>query len=499
MKEIGSHSPSNKKMKKWRPVDTYDNYVTPNKVNYQDTLNAMLNTRLQAPLMDNSESMLLSLDNNSGVFFGMRPSEIYPYYIGKEENADGHFLGLGGTGSGKTKCLLFNILRSWHSPLIAFDLKGDMVEQWHRINESKPVHLRKKLKVINPSLNDACSYDPYEFLLSDGEDNLYQNANSLAMALLPLDINTKDPIWRQSCQMLLTGCILYFLRKGFGFIKTMTAVQMTDARRLLTLISQSDNKMAKLAVSQFNNLEDKVLLNLSLDLNALAIFATDPMIMNSLSPSSARDTVNWRDFNSNDSPYDVIIQIDEAKLDAWSPYTQLLINQLLRSLSTRPDKYATSSTNGKTAPLLLLLDEFPGLGYIPRIKLALSTLLSRRVTIGIFIQSMAQLDDIYGENVRQIIMDNCDYKLLLSARDYKTQANLSALTGVVKTGLRSITHNLRTPDDFSISTSEAYEPIILPHEFSTLEDIVLDSPYGVCRIDKIFYKSDRLLPLQNYE
>ncbi|WP_157977651.1 TraM recognition domain-containing protein [Tetragenococcus osmophilus] len=46
-------------------------------------------------------------------------------------------------------------------------------------------------------------------------------------------------------------------------------------------------------------------------------------------------------------------------------------------------------------PILLALDEFPRLGYMPAFTDAISTLRSRNVSVMILLQSLAQLDKIY--------------------------------------------------------------------------------------------------------
>lgn len=75
-----------------------------------------------------------------------------------------------------------------------------------------------------------------------------------------------------------------------------------------------------------------------------------------------------------------------------------MLNQLINTLEARPAR-----TYGKyeLPPLLIMLDEFPRLGKIPDIQQGLSTLRSRGVTFALCIQSLAQLDEIYGENVRK--------------------------------------------------------------------------------------------------
>ncbi|MCL2198868.1 MAG: hypothetical protein FWB80_08090 [Defluviitaleaceae bacterium] len=38
--------------------------------------------------------------------------------------------------------------------------------------------------------------------------------------------------------------------------------------------------------------------------------------------------------------------------------------------------------------------------------------------------------------------------------------------------------------------NESREPLIHPHEFATLKDIVLLTPEGFCRVNKVFYYND---------
>lgn len=47
----------------------------------------------------------------------------------------------------------------------------------------------------------------------------------------------------------------------------------------------------------------------------------------------------------------------------------------------------------------------------------------------VILQSLAQLDDCYGEDIRRVIIDNCAYKLVLSVTDDKAQKALSDLAG----------------------------------------------------------------------
>ena len=113
----------------------------------------------------------------------------------------------------------------------------------------------------------------------------------------------------------------------------------------------------------------------------------------------------------------------------------MMLTQLIRTLERRPDKF---SNERKLPPILLLLDEFPRLGKIDVIQNAVSTLRSKGVTICLVVQSLAQLDKIYGKESRQIIADNCQYKAILGVTDPENQKTISDMIGTINVRQNSI-------------------------------------------------------------
>jgi len=178
----------------------------------------------------------------------------------------------------------------------------------------------------------------------------------------------------------------------------------------------------------------------------------------------------------------------------------LMVNQLIKTLERRlPRTYRKSS---ELPPVLLLLDEFPRLGKIPSIVNGLTTLRSRGVTFALFIQSLAQLDEIYGEKVRSVIADVCEYKALLKTTDVTSQEYFSKLAGTSVSTHRSMSasHDLYTDRTigYNRNIAEAREPNIYPHEFATLEDVVLFTPHGLCRVRKSPFFSNEEIFLRDH-
>ena len=101
--------------------------------------------------------------------------------------------------------------------------------------------------------------------------------------------------------------------------------------------------------------------------------------------------------------------------------------QLIRHLERRPEKYSAGGASNRQT--LLLMDEFARFGKLPMITAAMATLRSKNVNICLMVQSVAQLDKIYGEHDRRIIFDNCQFQAILRANDADTQKYLCELVG----------------------------------------------------------------------
>ena len=390
----------------------------------------------------------------------------------------------GSTGSGKSECIIKPILcETWNEPFLAIDIKGDLQKEYekkrHDIN-TKVFSLREKA--------DA-TYDPFYFLSRDGEENLVSNVRELANALIPMPINSREPFWIQSAQGLLSAAILYYFKLGLSFIEGIINIMTTPPSKLIEEIStKSETMQAKIFINNFigvENLSDsKMLLGVGQELtNALSIFATDPRITEALSPSE--NEIRWQDLETDN----IFILPPEDRLEQYSGVLSMMITQLIRTLERRPEKHTRQGA--KCSPILLMFDEFPRY-KLDVITSSISTLRSKKVTIAIVCQSLAQLDAIYGKDIRRIILDNCPYKAILSANDSETQEYFSKLIGDIEIKNHSFSKTYDATGQLSAyghQVSKKRKSIVFPHELATLKNTILLTPEGYCKIDKVPYYS----------
>jgi len=399
----------------------------------------------------------------------------------------------GGTASGKTAVILKNTLfKTWrNSSFCALDIKGDIAPEYEKSgNPRKAVvlSLRKELQ---------WTYDPLDHVRRGDEEDKIANIEELVNALIPLPVNVKEPFWISSERCLVAAGTLFFYNMGMDFISIMVTIMTTPPADLIKAIAESGDEEAKTFINQFIkktydeetdttiitvNCDSKMLVCVGQGItNKLKIFATNPRIQRVLAPSD--NQVIWDELDD----YNVFISVPENRLEQYGGILSMIITQLIRTMERRPDMWTTEGRRCKHT--LIALDEFARLGKMDIIADSVSTLRSKKVKFLLLMQSIAQLDRIYGRETRRVILENMGYIAILRVNDAESQRYFSDLVGTRPVERISHTSSIGG-DPYSTQTSTSHEPTIRPHEFASLKDIVVVTPDpddGVVRVEKEFY------------
>lgn len=435
------------------------------------------------------EKLKLIPGENTGFFFG-KADEVCGYgYVGKPADQDGHILGVGESGRGKTMSMVIPTIGTWGGIQIIIDVKGNLPGYWKKLNSQKG----KRVMVFNPENPESCHYDPFIFLRHGGEENLVGNARDLALALIPLLPSVTDPVWIQVAQNFLTGALIYYYEIGANFRDALSAINELSIIDTIDKVMGDGSVSAKAYMSKLSGVQEKVILNIGMEISSLAVFAADPVIFNALSVDKQHELLDWQEVFTAQEPTDVILVIPESRIEQWRPMVLLMINQLIKFLEQRKER--TYHLDSELPPVLILLDEFTRIGRIPAIKNGLATLRSRGVTFALFIQSLADLNTTYGYEDAKSIIGNCPYKAILGVTDAECQNYFSRLAGTFNSIQKSVSMNHDVYSGkavgYSKSMSEVRKPVIRPEEFLMMRDIVLLTPYGNCRVNKImFYENE---------
>lgn len=199
----------------------------------------------------------------SGVVFGKSNGK----YATMPESTDGHILIVGGAGSGKTAAVAIPTLMSWKERVFAIDIKGELYEK------TKKARGEATIKVFNPTDRNAYGYDPFYMLKT--ADDISSAARQLAMSIIPLPADVKEPFWIKNAQNMLTGFLIYLQWLGESFSSSMQIIKGTPTKELIEQIVADTNDKAKMEIMQFSGMDDKTLSGVFAELsNHITVFAT---------------------------------------------------------------------------------------------------------------------------------------------------------------------------------------------------------------------------------
>ena len=421
----------------------------------------------------------------SGVFFGGRGQFKKDRYAGMPQGEDGNIVIIGGNGSGKSSGIIKPTLETWKGAVCATDLKGELSDhyaQFYEVSSAQGV-LPRPYIIFDPMKADSLSYDPFWWPAHDSPANLIKNIYEIALALIPDAPNDIQPFWVRTERDVLAAALLHFFQLGLSFSEAICRILQSPLSGLCTEMISSPDVRVKLLLGNLSDMKDEALASIDRGIrNQLMLFGTDPYISHAFrGEREGADCFTWEDLNE----FNIFLRLPADRLEQWGAAVTLMYTQLIHHLERRPERHSESGEDN--VQTLLLLDEFARFGKLEMILPAVSTLRSKNVNICLVVQSIAQLDDVYGEYKRRILLDNCQYQAILRANDSETQKYLSELIGTRVQVQHSAGKQLNRSMDirgYSVQISETRDWAVHPHELSTLTDVLLLTPHGFCRVEK---------------
>ena len=418
-----------------------------------------------------------------GICFGKRTKKFPAKYIGVQPNADSNAIAIGGAGSNKTAGIAKTTLQTWKGAMVVTDVKGELSDYYTELYQNGRVD-RPPL-VFNPMNVEGISYDPFAIVDEDGEANVMSNISAIVYSIIPDNPNqSADPFWNDAERAILQAGLLYGYRTGLSFSESICWIATSTVAELCDKMAEGDRPDPTVCMLLGDILDMKLETAASLATglrNKILPFATDICANAFRGKREDATCFSWHDLRD----YNIFLKVPIECADLCRPMVNLLISQLLRYLQKQPEKHSEQGTG--SPELLLLLDEFPSFGHIRGIADGVSTLRSKRVHFFFLIQSISQLDKVYGEHDRRIIFDNCQYKVILQACDPETQRFLADMIGTELHIQRSSSKQYDEYMDlrgYTKGKSSTREYAVQPYNLANLEKCILISPYGVNEIEK---------------
>ena len=440
------------------------------------------------------------------------------------DNETPHWVYLGSTGSGKsvTQVIPFcSFLSSAEIKRSAFitDPKGEIFNTTSKMFQDRGYEVltidfrnpekSNKLNILEPIIKEYEKHILYEKKSLEIQNKKkkveYNNKSmsslaetnrlisSLADMIMKDKVEAKDPFWNNSARQLLEGLIGFFLEEyKLGNINR-NQITMTSIRKF------QNSSMDEKNFEKFKSyLDTKKYGSKSKDSLTSVITASENTYKSITSVFGSKmslfDDVNVANVtSSSDFDFDIlgkkptvlyVIVPDEDK--TYFTLVTIIVGLLYRELV----KLANIQENKKlTYQIDWLLDEFANCPPLADIEAIVSVARSRGMRFHFFIQSFAQLNNVYGKDVAQIILDNCGL-VYLKTNTQDTAEEISKRLGKQTIESNSISQSVSLTDyNGNKSTSLMARDLLTPDEIKQLHYKMIIFPiigYPIFR-DTILY------------
>lgn len=391
--------------------------------------------------LDELENLLAPVPDNEGSLFlaSGRFDHILRVRPTKTRSELGNMLVVAPTRGGKGLLAVSQLL-SWRHSTIVNDIKGDLFAQTAGYRATIGPVL-----VIDPT-GLGNRYDPLSG--KHTEDSFLSSATQL----LHKPDEGDGAIFTQRAAVMLTQAFLAARAEGhppLPYVRALIRDGLVAAASRLAAVSPE-------FATQFLNV-DFNRANLS-DRFLLSAWGTLDTRMRPLLTETVIRSLSGSDFTAEDlmcgnKPVTVYLRWPERDLLTLSPLVRLLWGSLIDELIATYDRRQGSGCR----PVLLLVDE-AGRTAIPMLADQATTVVGRKIYLWISVQSLSQLETVYGRSRATILRDNMESQIYYRPADLATAKYLED-----RLGTRSAFARSRTLHHASDSTSEglAERPIPL--------------------------------------
>lgn len=376
-----------------------------------------------------------------------------PIYYSKDfkkvwfDNETPHYVYLGSSGSGKSvtaviPTVTFLANAKEKRSIFITDPKGEIYHHTSKMLKEKGYNiltidfrepqLSNHINILEPIICEYEKYIEYEDLSNKTEQqeeklnyknislSHYAEANrlisSIATMVMQEEIPGKDPFWNNSAKNLLEGLIGFFLEEYKDGKITREQITMTSIRKFQnSTMEEKNSRFFKSYIERKkygSKSKDSLMSILSTSDNTYrsitGVFSEKMAIFDDINVANITSKSDFKlDILGREPTALFVIVPDEDKV--YYTLVTLIVGLLYRELVKLANKEKT-----KKLPIQMdwLLDEFANCPPLSDIESIVSVSRSRGMRFHFFIQSFAQLDNVYGKEVAQIILDNSGIQYL---------------------------------------------------------------------------------------
>ena len=302
-------------------------------------------------------------------------------------------------------------------------------------------------------------------------DEVYEDLNDLVSALVPVE-NEKDPMWEKGARAITLATLLAMLedsedpriglkKEKFNFFNLAKILQNSnkDYYELRRYFAGRNplSKALSLSKQVCDAAESTRASYMSIVYEKLTMFNDSGIC----ALTSASDFIPE---NLADRPTALFLKIPDEK-DTRYNLAAIFMLSIYKALIKIASSYEDLSLPRN---VYYILDEFANMPKIDKFDKMITVGRSRKIWFNMIIQSYAQLNNVYGDKVADIVKGNCGIKMFIGSNDMGTCKEYSELCGNITVATNSTSGSVNKTSDVNLSTQLQVRPLIYPSELQRL-------------------------------
>ena len=305
-------------------------------------------------------------------------------------------------------------------------------------------------------------------------DEVYEDLNDLVSVICPIE-SKDDPVWEKGARSIIMATIIGMLedseneelgmtKEKFNFFNVNKALGNSDnnfeALRNYFYGRNVLSKAVTLSKQVLSAAENTLASYMSIAFDKLSIFNDEGIC--SLTSNTDIDPAIFAD-----EPTALFLKIPDEKDTRHTlaaAFILCIYKALIKKASTREDLSLPRN-------VYFILDEFGNMPKIDKFDKMITVGRSRKIWFNMVVQSYAQLDNVYGKTVGDIVKSNCGMKMFIGSNDIETCKEFSELCGNCTVSTTSVSRSMGTKEgEASYSTSIQTRPLIYPSELQKINN-----------------------------
>lgn len=361
-------------------------------------------------------------------------------YNFEETNRNGNLLVYGATGSGKTASItLPQLLNANNDSYIVSLSKREILEEmaWSMRARGYQVCV---IDLVKPE-NSNIGFDPLLYVNND------EDVSALARNIIGTPQNTfeaRDPYWDNTARSLISAEIALLMERWAvdtehheppGMLDVLdlhNKLVFREGRRgseTWSTLDEAFEELEKVYPESYACKEWRSVRGLALKTVSCVYSTVSTAYSNIFSPNARKilemDMVN--DFKKMGEVKTAMFILTSPSNKATHAFANLIFSKAFEELIDASEEYA-----GYRLPKQVhaICDDFACSAKIPEFAQYISFMRSCGISATILLQSLAQLESMYGKSEARTIVDNCDQTVFLGSSDIDTCATVARKANV---------------------------------------------------------------------